>query len=56
MPKLSEKYRLRALAAEERAKTASDEATKTDWIDIAIEWHAVAARTAVGVAKDLEIS
>lgn len=56
MPMLSEKYRIKALAAEERAKTAPDSATKGAWTEIAIEWHALAAKTAVGVAKDLEIS
>jgi hypothetical protein len=53
---LSEKYRVRALAAEECAKTAPDQSTKLAWTEIAIEWHALAAKTAVGVAKDLEIS
>jgi hypothetical protein len=56
MPMLSEKYRIKALAAEERAKTAPDLATKVAWTEIAIEWHALAAKTAVGVTKDLEIS
>ena len=56
MPMLSAKYRAKALTAEENAKTAPDEATKIAWTEIAIEWHALAAKTAVGVAKDLEIS
>ena len=55
MPNLSERYRAKALAAEECAKTASDPATKLAWTEIAIEWHALATKTAVGVAKDLEI-
>jgi hypothetical protein len=53
---LSERYRVKALAAEECAKTSPDRATKFEWTEIAIEWHALAARTAVGVAKDLEVS
>ena len=56
MPQLSEKYRLKALAAEECAKTAPDAATKLAWTEIAIEWHALATKTAVGLSKDLEIS
>ena len=46
MSNLSEKYRLKALAAEKSAKTAPDPATKAAWEEIAIEWHALAARTA----------
>ena len=56
MPYLSEKYRAKALAAEQCAKTAADQATKVAWTEIAIEWHALATKTAVAVAKDLEIS
>ena len=56
MPKLSEKYRIRALAAEECAKTAPDAGTKSDWTEIAIEWHALAANTAIEVEKDPDIS
>jgi hypothetical protein len=55
MPMLSEKYRIKALAAEECAKTAPDAATKVAWTEIAIEWHALANKTAVGVTRDLEI-
>ena len=55
MPHLSERYRAKALAAEECAKAAPDHATKVAWAEIAIEWHALATKTAVGVAKDLEI-
>jgi hypothetical protein len=56
MPYLSERYRLKALTAEECAKNAPDPATKVAWTEIAIEWHALATKTAVGVTKDLEIS
>ena len=55
MPNLAERYRVKALAAEDCAKAAPDPATKLAWTEIAIEWHALAAKTAVGVAKDLEI-
>ena len=56
MPLLSQSYRAKALAAEECAKTAPDAATKLAWTQIAIEWHALAAKTAVGVANDPEIT
>jgi hypothetical protein len=56
MPFLSQKYRVKALAAEEAAKTAPDPATKVAWTEIAIEWHALATKTAVGFAEDLQIS
>ena len=56
MPTLSEKYRVKSLAAEECAKAAADQATKAAWTEIAIEWHALAAKTAVGVAKDVEVN
>jgi hypothetical protein len=56
MPMLSAKYRAKALAAELSAKTAPDHATKVAWTEIAIEWHALATKTAVGFAEDLQIS
>jgi hypothetical protein len=42
-------YRAKALAAEEAVKTATDVATKIAWTEIAIEWNALAAKTAVGL-------
>jgi hypothetical protein len=45
----------RALAAEQAAKTAPDLATKVAWTEIAIEWHALATKTAVGFTEDLHI-
>jgi hypothetical protein len=56
MPMLSAKYRAKALAAEESAKIAPDQATKIAWTEIAIEWHALATKTAVGFTEDLQIS
>jgi hypothetical protein len=56
MPYLSEQYRAKALVAEEAAKTATDRAIKAAWTEIAIEWHALATKTAVGIEKDMEIS
>jgi hypothetical protein len=49
VPKLTDKYRAKALCAEASAKTAPDAATKVAWTEIAIEWHALAAKTAVGL-------
>jgi hypothetical protein len=46
MSKPSERYRLKALAAEDSAKMAPDPATKLAWAEIAIEWHTLAAKTA----------
>jgi hypothetical protein len=55
MPKLSAQYRVKALAAEECAKTAPNPETKVAWTEIAIEWHALATKTAVGFADDIQI-
>jgi hypothetical protein len=55
MPLLSAKYRAKALAVEESAKIAPDQATKIAWTEIAIEWHALATKTAVGFAEDLQV-
>jgi hypothetical protein len=55
MPMLSAKYRAKALAAEQAAKTAPDLATKVAWTEIAIEWHGLATKTAVGFTEDLHI-
>jgi hypothetical protein len=51
MPMLSEKYR-----AEECAKTAPDAATKVAWTEIAIEWHALATKTAVGLLRTWKLA
>jgi hypothetical protein len=42
----SESYRLRALSSEQRAREASDYLARAAWTEIAIEWHALAFRTA----------
>ena len=36
---------LRALASEQRARDASDPATKKEWEALAIEWHLLATMT-----------
>ncbi len=56
--KISEKYRFKALACEKFAREARDNHLKSAWAEIAIEWHALAARSAQEVSQDraLEIS
>jgi hypothetical protein len=46
MIKISEGYRAKALASEASARAAIDSAIRDAWTDIAIEWHALANRTA----------
>ena len=46
MINIAEKYRLKALASEQCANTATDAETRDAWVEIAIEWHALAARVA----------
>jgi hypothetical protein len=38
----SSAFRLKALESEQRARTTSDTAIREEWIEIAIEWHALA--------------
>ncbi|HAO39067.1 MAG TPA: hypothetical protein DEA80_19365 [Afipia sp.] len=52
--KASEKYRLKALTCEKLSQEATDKATKTAWVELAIEWHALASRIAQD-DKDIEI-
>jgi hypothetical protein len=43
---ISERYRLKALASERFARDAPDSATRDAWVEIGIEWHALACRAA----------
>jgi hypothetical protein len=54
MIKLSEKYRLKALASEQLSRDAPNPAIKAAWAEIAIEWHALANRIAQEI-KDQEL-
>lgn len=45
-------YRFRALASEPRARDAVDKEVKGEWTEIAIEWHALAARTILSTGSD----
>jgi len=52
--KISEKYRLKALACEKLGREVPNSDFKSAWAEIAIEWHALAARTAQEVSQDHE--
>jgi hypothetical protein len=55
--KISEKYRIKALACEKLARDARDFNIQSAWTEIAIEWHALANRVAADdVDRDLEIA
>jgi hypothetical protein len=54
--KISEKYRLRALACEKLGRDVPNSDFKNAWAEIAIEWHALAARRAQEVSQDRELS
>jgi hypothetical protein len=44
MTNIPERYRRKALACEGFARNATDHATRDAWVEIAIEWHALAYR------------
>jgi hypothetical protein len=46
-----DKYRNKALASEACARDATNPAIRDAWIEIAIEWHALAHRTAIECSK-----
>lgn len=50
--KISEKYRLKALACERLAREVPNVDFKFAWAEIAIEWHALAARRAQEVGQN----
>jgi hypothetical protein len=54
--KISEKYRLRALACEKLGRDVPNSDVKNAWAEIAIEWHALAARRAEEVSQDRELN
>jgi hypothetical protein len=49
--KISEKYRLKALACEKLAREVPNCDFKSAWAEIAIEWHALAFRRAQEVSQ-----
>jgi hypothetical protein len=53
--KISEKYRAKALNCEKLERDAKDQAVKSAWAEIAIEWHCLANRTAQETDQDCEL-
>jgi hypothetical protein len=53
--RISEKYRQKALACEKLCRDVPNEDFKEAWAEIAIEWHALAARRAQEVSQDREL-
>ncbi len=53
--KISEKYRIKALACEKRGQEAKDYETSSEWKDIAMEWHCLASRTGQESSLDIEL-
>ena len=53
--RISEKYRQKALACEKLCRDVPNEDFKEAWAEIAIEWHALAARRAEEVSQDREL-
>jgi hypothetical protein len=41
-PNRSEQFRLKALLSEQRARESTDQRSKYDWEELAIEWHMMA--------------
>jgi len=46
MTSRSKIFRLKAFACEQRAREATDPASKESWQELAIEWHMIASATA----------
>jgi hypothetical protein len=46
MQNLSQKYRIKAVVCEKRGSEATDSDIKFAWAEVAIEWHALAFRSA----------
>jgi hypothetical protein len=51
---ISEKYRIKALACERLARDVPNRDFKEAWEEIAIEWHALASRSAEEVSQHRE--
>jgi hypothetical protein len=50
----SEVHRTRAIVCERRAIEAADAKTKTEWTELAIEWHLMATVNAKDEQSELE--
>jgi hypothetical protein len=53
---ISEKYRQKALACEALGRNVLNKDFKDAWAEIAIEWHALAARRAQEVSEDRKLN
>lgn len=53
--KISEKYRLKALACEKLGRDVPNRDFKLAWAEIAIEWHALATRMAQDFERDRKL-
>jgi hypothetical protein len=53
--KISEKYRLKALACEKLGREVPNSYFKSAWEEIAIEWRALAALRAQEVSQDRDL-
>ncbi len=47
-------FRLKALFCEQRAREATNQASKRDWEELAIEWHMMANLAAGGERRDFQ--
>jgi hypothetical protein len=58
IPNRSEKFRLKALFSEQRARESTNQQSKHDWEELAIEWHMMAnlAAGANGDGSRIEIA
>jgi hypothetical protein len=58
MTSRSKIFRLKALECDQRAREATDPASKASWQELAIEWHAIANVTATAAddASQLQFS
>ena len=54
--KLSEKYRIKALACEKLGREVPNRDFKSAWEEIAIEWHALANRAAQDAGNNVELA
>lgn len=53
--KLSERYRIKALACEKLAREVPNSDFKAAWAELAIEWHALANRRTQEIGQSPEL-
>jgi hypothetical protein len=47
---LSAKYYMKAVGCEQQAEQATDQTTKQEWRQLAVQWHSMADQAATGLA------